>query len=455
MSPDPPYWRSAPAPRAAVLLDAADYFAAARQAMAKARRSIHLLNWAFESRTRLVPSTDETIGHFLKARADDGIDVRILVWKSALPIAATQDWFPLQDRRSFANSAVKFVLDDRHPFGACHHQKVLLVDGQVAFCGGTDIGIDRWDTARHLDADPGRRRPKGGFFDARHEVMAVVDGAPAATLAELFAERWRRATGELLRTEAPGGSDAWPDGVTPDFTSALVGVSRTEPAWNGLTEVRESESLTFASIAAARRSIYMENQYLTAPAVAEALAQRLTEADGPEVTLISTRRAPSWFDRMTMDRARGHFVERLRHADRYGRLRILYPYTAEGAAIIVHAKFAIIDDDFVRVGSSNINNRSAGFDTECDLSFRLTTEADRSAARALRQRFEAHWDGRLAPIEPKTLAPLAAFVAAHHVGDPVGPADSFRLGLRRRRLETDVAAAAAGSHASRDTRPGD
>jgi phosphatidylserine/phosphatidylglycerophosphate/cardiolipin synthase-like enzyme len=447
VSPDPPYWRSLPAARAAVLVDAADYFAAARQAMAKARRSIRLLNWSFESRTRLDPASDERIGDFLKARAAEGIDVRILVWKTALPIAATQDWFPLQDRRGFAGSAVKFVLDGRHPFGACHHQKVLVVDDQVAFCGGTDIGVDRWDTVRHLDADPGRARPPRGFHDPRHEVMAVVDGGPAAGLGELFAARWRRATGEDPPSLGQTETDVWPERATPDFTQALVGVSRTAPEWGDRPEVRECESLTFASIAAARRSIYMENQYLTSPAVAEALARRLTEADGPEVTLISTRRAPHWFDRMTMDRARGDFIARLRRADHGGRLRVLSPATAGGAAIVVHAKLAIFDDDFVRVGSANLNNRSNGFDTECDLSFRLTSEGDRAAARALRQRLLDHWSGRLAPIEPRALAPLARFIASHHIGDPTGPADSFRLGLRRRRLESEVAAVAAGAHA--------
>jgi phosphatidylserine/phosphatidylglycerophosphate/cardiolipin synthase-like enzyme len=447
MGSDPPYWRSLPAARAAVLLDAAEYYAAARQAMAKARRSIRLLNWAFESRTRLDPSLDETIGDFLKARAAEGIDVRILVWKTALPIAATQDWFPLQDRRSFAGSAVRFVLDGRHPFGACHHQKLLLVDDAVAFCGGTDIAVDRWDTAGHLDAEAGRARARGGFYAPRHEVMAMVDGAPAAALGELFAERWLRATGETAPPGGPADADVWPERMAPLFTSALAGVSRTAPAWKGAPEVRECESLTFASIAAARRSIYIENQYLTSPAAAEALAARLAESDGPDVTLISTRRAPHWFDRMTMDRARGDFIARLRRADRHGRLNVLHPTTAGGAAVVVHAKLAIVDDDFVRVGSANLNNRSTGFDAECDLSFRLTTETDRAAARALRERVVAHWGGRLAPIEPRPLGPLAAFVASHHVGDPVGPADSFRLGLRRRRLEAEVAAVVADARA--------
>ena len=466
------YWRREIAPRAAVLVDVADYYAAARAAMMKARRSIHFLNWEFESPTQLVPAEGGRIGDLLKSLADQGIDVRILCWKTALPVAATQDWFPLQDRRSFAGTAVKFVLDGGHPYGACHHQKAIVIDDAMAFCGGTDIGQDRWDTTRHLDDDPGRARPKDhGYFDARHEVMALVDGPAAAALGGLFRQRWRRATGEDLPTPAPGAPDAWPEAVDADFTDVTVGISRTSAAWRRWPEERENEALTLASIADARRCIYMENQYFTSPVVAEALAGRLAEADGPEVVLIGTRRAPHWFDHMTMDRARGAFIHRLRRADRWDRFRVFSPATAAGRIIIVHAKLTIIDDDFVRVGSTNMNNRSTGFDTECDLSFRLESDANRTAAVRLRARLLAHWLGcapatieeavaregsvgaaietlsdarRLLPIEPRPLGPLASLVAAFHIGDPLGPADSFRLGLRRRRLADEVAAVAGG-----------
>ena len=53
------------------------------------------------------------------------------------------------------------MLDATVPFGACHHQKVLVVDDRIAFCGGGDISVDRWDTPAHLDDDPRRRMPNG------------------------------------------------------------------------------------------------------------------------------------------------------------------------------------------------------------------------------------------------------------------------------------------------------
>ncbi|HEY2480810.1 MAG TPA: phospholipase D-like domain-containing protein [Caulobacteraceae bacterium] len=473
-------WRSGAAPRASVLVDIEAYYAAAKAAMERAQRSIHLLNWAFESRTRLQPRAQgadvagEHIGDLLKRLAAAGLDVRVLCWKTALPVAATQDFFPLQDRRSFRDSAVKFVLDGGHPYGACHHQKILVVDDAVAFCGGADFGQDRWDTAGHLDDDPRRVVPgrPNRHFDSRHEVMALIDGPPAAALGELFRDRWRRATGEVLPSRPLAAPQAWPEGE-PEFRDINVGIARTVGAWRSWPEVRETQALTIASIAAARRCIYLENQYYTSPVAAEALASRLAEADGPEVVLVTTQHSPHWFDRMTMDRARGAFIGRLQRADQYGRFHIYSPTTEQGRSIIVHAKVAIIDDVFVRVGSANMNNRSVGFDTECDVFFEAESAENRQAVEQLRGRLVRHWlgclrpeleaaleraggrlgaaieglraagYGRLAPVTPAFLGPVASFIAAFHLGDPLGPADSFRPLLRRRRLADEVAEVAA------------
>ncbi|MGI8839788.1 MAG: phospholipase D-like domain-containing protein [Caulobacteraceae bacterium] len=477
-------WQLETAGRAAFIIDMADYFTAAKAAMQKARRSIHLLNWAFEDDTLFDPGPGSTgpdsdrFGPFLKAMANGNpaLDVRLLCWNSALPVAATQNFFPARDRKCFAGSKVKFVLDSKLPAGACHHQKMIVIDDAVAFCGGGDIGPDRWDTPAHLDDDPRREKTPSDnkWFNSRHEVMALVDGAPAMALGDLFRERWRRATGEILAAPEPTAPWAWPDCVTPDFHDIAVGLSRTAGAWRGWPQLEETKALSLASIAAARRCIYLENQYFTSPIVAEALAARLEEPDGPEVILVSTRHSPSWFDQMTMDRTRSNFIKRLKTADAHGRFHIYSPVTTRGRIIIVHAKLAIVDDVLLRVGSANMNNRSAGFDTECDLTLEAagaTAEASRAAIASIRLRLLAHWLGcslqtmrealqsegsvgaalealracghcRLTPIEPVTLGPLANFIATFHVGDPVRPADSFRPIKRRRALDDEVTALA-------------
>lgn len=466
-------WRRERAARAAFLIDTEAYFTAAFEAMMKAERSIHLLGWGFDPRTRLFPdgydgpNDPDEVGHVLieLARQRPQLDIRVLIWHSALPVSASQEFFPHKARRWFKGTGVKFRLDDAVPFGACHHQKVLVIDDKVAFCGGGDISVDRWDTPAHLEEDRRRIMPRQECHDPRHEVMIAVDGSAAAALGELCRDRWRRATGDTVPPAEPGPGDPWPDHIPAALSNVEVGIARTFPAWRGQEPVEEIRKLTLASIRAAKDVIYLENQYFTAPAVAEALAERLAEPNGPEVVLISTGKSPSWFDRLTMDRARTTMIWRLKAADVFGRFRAYYPITSGGSVIIVHSKVTVIDDAFARVGSANLNNRSGGFDTECELTVVADQPEDRINITAFRDRLVGHFmgvtgdavakaradhgglcaaidvlnrDGRLAPLVPRKMSALGEFIAAYHIGDPANAGDSWRLGRRREKVYAEA-----------------
>jgi phosphatidylserine/phosphatidylglycerophosphate/cardiolipin synthase-like enzyme len=398
------------------------------------------------------------------------LDVRLLIWRSAFPIAAQQEFFPHKARQWFKNTPVKFRLDDQVPFGACHHQKVLVIDDCVAFVGGGDFGVDRWDSTGHRDNDVRRIMPGGARHGPRHETMMLVDGEAARALGDLARRRWVHAG---LQPPAPvdpadrdlDRHDPWPHMIAPQWREARIAIARTEPAWRGRPEVREIEALHLASIRAARRTIYLENQYFTSAPVGEALAERLAEPDGPEVVLISSAHSPSYFDRWTMDRTRWRLVERLKAADVHGRFRAFSPYTSQGRPIIVHSKVSVIDDVLLRVGSANLNHRSGGFDTECDLAMPAAPGSDQARMiGAVHARMMGHFlgmsgphmetaiaehggltaaldhltaggKGRLRPMQPLLMGPLARVIAAFHLGDPTSPADSFKPLLRRRLLD--------------------
>ena len=475
-------WRTARAARAAFLIDNEAFFAAAYDAIGKARRSILLLGWGFDPRTRLFPDgydghdDPDEIGRILveMAHARPELDIRLLIWKSALPISASQEFFPHKAREFFEGTPVHFRLDDAVPFGACHHQKVLVIDDRVAFCGGGDISVDRWDSPAHLDDDRRRLMPRQEEHAPRHEVMMLVDGPAAKALGDLARERWRRATDEILPEPDDAGGDPWPDHVPAALNDVEVAIERTEPDWKGRPLVEEIRRLNVACIEAARRTIYLENQYFTSPVITEALAARLAEPDGPEVVLVSTAKAPSWFDQLTMDRARGAMIWRLRAADIFGRFRSYSPVTSGRETIIVHSKVTVIDDRIARVGSANLNNRSGGFDTECELGVECDGEAEGLAITAFRDRLVGHFmgvtgdavakaradfgglggaidalnrEGRLAPIEPPSLSAVGEFIAAYHMGDPSGVSDSWRLGRRRERLMREAREFAARKRA--------
>jgi phosphatidylserine/phosphatidylglycerophosphate/cardiolipin synthase-like enzyme len=464
--------------RLGLFTDMEEYFVAAREAMKLAKRSIHALNWEFDPDTLFEPDAhgdgppSDRFGPFLRdlALSQPELDIRILCWRSALPIAATQNFFPHRARKCFRHTPVKFRLDGSLPLGASHHQKALIVDDQIAFCGGGDIGPGRWDTTRHLDDDPRRQESpnQGKNFKSRHEVMGLVDGPAALALGDLFRERWKRATRESLSaTQEPprhaastaDNGDAWPADVPVVACEVTVGLSRTSARWRHYPEIGESGRLHLESIRTAKQLIYMENQYYTAPVIAEALAARLAERDGPEVVLISTLHSPSYFDRATMDHTREHFMQTLREADHSRRLSVFCPLTAKGRFIVVHAKLTIIDDELLRIGSANLNNRSAGLDTECDLVIQAAGSRDETAARRAIADYRlfllAHWMHRspkevsatlqrtgrvgatvealdrpgqrkLQPLKAKPVGPFYEFIARYHIGDPLGSDDNWR-----------------------------
>jgi phospholipase D1/2 len=145
----------------------------------------------------------------------------------------------------------------------------------------------------------------------------------------------------------------------------------------------EIEHLSLAAIRSARQSIYIENQYLASNSINDALIERLGEPDGPEIVIVLPNSAESWIEQEVMDSARVNNLAKLRNADRHGRLAAYYPVNAVGEAIYVHAKVLVVDDRLVRIGSSNMSNRSMQLDSECDLAIEATAHGDDALSRSI------------------------------------------------------------------------
>ncbi len=286
-----------------------------------------------------------------------------------------------------------FRLDSHHPVGASHHQKIVVVDDRVAFVGGLDFAFGRWDTSEHRPADVRRRDTQSVIPQPYHDVQMMVSGAVATALGELVRRRWQTATAKCLSApKPPKGHDPWPADVPVDLVDVDVGITRTYPNYNGQEEVREIERLLIDATAAAHQFIYIENQYFTAYKLGDALAKRLGEGNGPEIIMILPQQTHGWLSQYTMDVLRERLLKRLYAADRYNRLRVYSPHMPGlgEQCINVHAKVLIIDEELLRIGSANFNNRSMGLDTECDLAIEAKGEVRiRNAIAGLRNRLLA------------------------------------------------------------------
>ena len=378
-------WRVARAEQFACVIDAADYFKHVKAAMLRAQHRIVLIGWDFDARmtfergAKSLPGPNQ-LATFLYWLLWKRPALEVYLLRSNLRLLPAFDgiWFgltPVALVNQFSSKRLHFAVDGSHPTGSVHHQKIAVVDDAMAFCGGIDLTGDRWDSAAHADESHGRRT-RGRRYGPRHDVMAAVDGAAARALGEQARARWQTATDESL-APVEANHATWPNNLEPGLRNVDVGIARTLPELDDRDEVREVEALNLAAIAAARHTIYLENQYLAARGLVDALAARLSERDGPEVVIVIARRGNNPLERGVMDSARHRLIQVLWAADEHRRLGVYWAETDGGTPIYIHSKVLVVDDRLLRIGSSNLNNRSMGFDSECDVAI----EADGPKAR--------------------------------------------------------------------------
>jgi phospholipase D1/2 len=390
-------WRIERADRMAVLIDAAAYFRAVREALLKAQRRVFIVGWDLHSQTRLVGEAGsagdgypETLKELLTALVHERpkLVVHLLEWDYSVLYANERELFPQVALGWNTPERVRFALDDAVPFGSSQHQKLIIVDDAVAFSGGLDVTIRRWDTSAHTVDNPLRVDPAGKSYRPFHDVQAMVDGPAARTLGGIARARWRCVTGERIRV-VRGPADPWPESVTPDFRAVDVGISRTQPRYDGQEQVREVEQLFLDSIDTAERAIYIENQFLTCTKVAERLAKRMRARPELETLIVAPQTHASWLEARTMRNGRIRFMRVMEDAGVADRVRLVYPEVTDGKEVtdtMIHSKVMVVDDTFLRIGSANLNNRSMGTDSECDLAIEARNDGDRLRIASVRHR---------------------------------------------------------------------
>lgn len=371
LNPGENCWRVETARRFAFVVDGADYFISLRKALLKARHAITLVGWDFDTRISFGDSDDggpERLGDFILWLADrtPSLEIRLLRWDTGALKTMLRGNTIFTILRWKAHPRITLRLDAKHPLAGSHHQKIVVIDDSIAFCGGIDLTMQRWDTREHLDDDPRRVSPSGRPQGPWHDATSAFDGDAARAIGDLARARWQVATGESLQP-CSDCHDCWPDGLKPSFTDVRLGIARTIPEMDEQEPVHEIEAAWVDMIGRAKRMIYAESQYFASRRIARAIAERLVEKSPPEIVIVTPHSAQGWLEPLAMDTARAKLVEALQRIDHHGRLRIYHPQTASGEPIYAHAKVMVVDDDVLRLGSSNFNNRSMRLDSECDV----------------------------------------------------------------------------------------
>lgn len=447
-------WKITRADHTTVHIDASNYFRAFMRACLRARESILIVGWDFHSRTQLLsegetlpedPHAPRLLGEFLNyvATRRRGLRIRVLIWDFP-SIFGIQREFPFFYGIALPglwqpHRRIQLRYDSNNRFGASHHQKLVVVDDVVAFCGGIDLTRGRWDTCEHRARDE-RRTNEGTPYSPMHDIAMQVEGETARALGHLIRRRWRKAGGTpvlpgprrvqqmLLRRQRALRAALRRRGRSAHaLTGGRVAISRTFAAGVDRAEaIREIEALHVDMIRSARRYIVIENQYFTAHLAGEALEARLREPDGPEVLVIVRLLSHGWLEELTMERLRTRLIRRLREVAGEARVRVCYPHVdglEQGRCVDVHSKLMIVDDTWLRVGSANFANRSMGLDTECDLTLEATRDSERAFVRQTLARLLGE---HLGCEDARVLATLEA------TGSVIGTLDALRTAGPRR-----------------------
>lgn len=372
-------WRYGKASKAHVIVDGAEYFRWMREAMLNAQHRIMLIGWDFDTRIDLTNrdpgarrsrgDPPDRVGDFIPwlVKRTPGLQVRVLKWNFGALKMFLRGRMPLDLLRWWMTPGIDFKFDSAHPLGCSHHQKIVVIDDRFAVCGGIDMTGDRWDTPEHIEGDPRRRRPNGKPYGPWHDATMALEGEAAAMLGEYGRTRWRQAGGEQLEPCPPRHGSPWPEKLEAEFHEVEVGLARTRAQYEDIVETREIEGLFIDQIARARRYIYIESQYFASRKVAEAITLRVAGENPPEILVVNPETADGWLEQTAMDGARIRLLHAIRDRDHAKRFSLWCPYGAKGTPIYVHAKVMIVDDEIIRVGSANLNNRSMGLDSEFDV----------------------------------------------------------------------------------------
>lgn len=358
-----------------MVVDAQDYYRLVRQAMLEAREQILLIGWDFDTRIDLdreqadADDAPYTLGRFVSWLAEHRprLQIHILKWDlGAIKLLGRGDTV-LRVVGWASHGRIHFRFDGAHPAGGSHHQKIVVIDDQLAFCGGIDMTGSRWDTRAHKPADPRRRRPTTRRrYMPWHDATMAVSGEAARALGDLGRKRWEAASGETLPAPT-AATDPWPEALKPQFRKAQVAIARTRGETQEREEVREIETLFLDLIRIAKHFVYIETQYFASRVIADAIMERLAGQAPPEFVMVNPKTADGWLEEQVMGPARAELMQAIAACDKRGNFRVYTPVNSAGEDIYVHAKIMVVDDLVLRIGSANMNNRSMGLDSECDL----------------------------------------------------------------------------------------
>lgn len=356
------------AQRAALLIGDREYFEALRASILAARHSLLILGWHVDAGVLL--GTDSALQDGLPVRLREllvaalerrpSLRVFISAWDFSVAHTRLREQLAPSGFEQ-AHPRLFYRVDAQHAASASHHETLVVIDDWLAFVGSADLSTRSWPARESAPRHADRARSEGA-----HTSQLCLQG-PAARALSFLARGRAVPAGEVLALAPESGDALWPPGLASELSEIPAVIVRTRGAADaGQEAVREALEMTLAAIEAAERYLYIETEYLSSRELVEALCARLLETAGPEVVLLLPGDEDGWLGQQGMMSLRRDAVRLLHAHDTSGRLRVYQPTTA-ARRLEQSSRLIIVDGRLLKVGSSDLTNRSMSLDTECDV----------------------------------------------------------------------------------------
>jgi phosphatidylserine/phosphatidylglycerophosphate/cardiolipin synthase-like enzyme len=324
-------------------------------------------------------------------KARQGVLVRIIVWQPRLPLRI----LPGADERGLDGRAnevevlnelarkykieqnLVVKIDNTSPtLSSAHHEKIIVIDNKIGFCGGFDLSRGKWDTSKHEYNDPRRDQDSEPW----HDVHAMVAGPVVWDLTYHFNQRWAyheikdEKKVRALNLKPP----AIPNRSTPGNTRIVA--LRT---WEGIDRDGGILAWYADTIRRAKDSIYIENQFpFQNEFITRILCRRLNEQKSLRVIVVGPMEpnlpglVGSILSRTSVNDVNKH-LQLLRNAGDKGRGVGTFSLVSQDQTtkklrqIYVHSKVMIVDDKWITIGSANTDKN--GFKDSTEVNFGITS----------------------------------------------------------------------------------
>jgi phosphatidylserine/phosphatidylglycerophosphate/cardiolipin synthase-like enzyme len=270
----------------------------------------------------------------------------------------------------------------RPNFNGVVHSKNITI-GDVGFLLGSPFWQNYYDGSAHQIDDGRRGLPLSAYHlyyfvsVPVHEVSVALQGPAVATLRKHFFQLWNNAglapTADVPETPGASAAKSWPTAAVqiartmPGFTNPGAPLKRVdkipELVPDGETDILDAY---LYAIRAAKRFIYMENQYFIEQQIADALIKALKRAPELRVIILFNVNTdiPSWYGRQL--RTVLDLKKRAAGIGAAGRLLLYtlwaHEQRADGSHVVmrnyIHAKTAVVDDLWATIGSANLDEIS-------------------------------------------------------------------------------------------------